>query len=169
MRANKLRCLATILASCLVLLGELLCGAVVGLPQAKGLEGGAPPSGTGASDKGNTKVKALLKERLETLRTLAHQIGEAYKANDGAVSFKHVYDANLMVLNAELELCDSQTDRIAILEKIFSAAKDYEAHIREGVQSGGVASSALVKAKIARLDAEIALERAKANAAARPK
>jgi len=64
------------------------------------------------------------------------------------------------VRHAELDLCDTSKERVAVLEKMLAEAKDYEKTIFQQVESGGAQASTALKAKVSRLDVEIALERA---------
>lgn len=112
-----------------------------------------------AAQPKDSKVKELLKERLATLKEIAVQIERAYKGR--AMSIEQLQDANLAVLKAELDLCESDKERIAVLEKIVELAKTQEKQAVEAVKGGAVSGTTALKAKVSRLEAEIALERAK--------
>ena len=120
----------------------------------------APPAGR-QDEKKETKLRELLKERLATLRALAEMMNQA--SRQGELSAEKVYRAAQMVHQAELDLCDNDKERIAVLEKIVKAAKDYEDRTAEHAKAQVVPQSAILKAKVGRLEAEIALERAKAG------
>jgi hypothetical protein len=114
--------------------------------------------------KADAKLNKLLKERLAALRALADQTTKDYKA--GQVSFDRVHHATKAVLHAELELCDSDRERIAVLEKLVAQAKANEQHATERYKSGAAPASDALMAAAGRLEAEIALEQAKSKAAA---
>jgi hypothetical protein len=114
--------------------------------------------------KADAKLDDLLKQRLATLRALADQTTKDYKA--GRVSFERVHHAAQALLHAELELCSSDKERIAVLEKIVAEAKGYETNAVERYKSGAAPSSDALMATASRLEAEIALERAKSKVAA---
>ena len=77
------------------------------------------------------------------------------------ISLDKVYEANQAVRNAELDMCDTTKERVAVLEKMLAEAKGYEKIIAKAVEVHAISSSDAVKAKVGRLDVEIALERAK--------
>lgn len=109
-----------------------------------------------------TKQEELVKERLAVLREIAKLSTEAYKS--GTRSYAEVREATRMVLQAELEQCNSDKDRIAVLEKWVAEAKKMEEHAGQLSKTGQVPIATALKAKADRLQAEIALEQAKAKA-----
>lgn len=115
--------------------------------------------------KADAKLKELLKERLITLRALADQATKDYRA--GRVSFDRVHQATRAVLRAELELCESDKERITVLEKIAAQARTNEANTVERYKSGATPASDALMATAGRLEAEIALARTKAKVATR--
>src|SRR5947207_848326 len=70
------------------------------------------------------KQKALLTERLAILRDLVRLSTAAYKTAGG--SYEEVSEATRRMLQAELELCASDKERIAVLEKLVAEAKTVE-------------------------------------------
>jgi hypothetical protein len=122
---------------------------------------GDPPPG-GKADK-EDKVRTLLKERLAVLKEMAAQVHERFKA--GASSSAEVMRANQEVYKAELELCETPKERVAVLEKNLDATKVLEDHVAQLVKAGAVPTAELLRAKANRLEAEIALEREKAKVA----
>ena len=112
-----------------------------------------------AADAKDTKVKALLKERHATLQAIASQTTEQYKA--GAASVLQLAEANRAARNAELDLCDTDQERVAVLEKMLAEAKEYEKRAEQQHQAGSIPFTAALKARADRLEVEIALERAK--------
>lgn len=106
----------------------------------------------------DTRLKELLKERLDTLKEIAAQTEKGFKG--GQVPMGRVLEANQAVLRAELELCESDRDRVAVLEKIVKAAREREEFVAKQASSA-VPARDVLKAKADRLEAEIALERAK--------
>lgn len=105
------------------------------------------------------KLKDLLTEKLGLLKEIASQKATAYQA--GLVPFADVDAANQAVLKTELELCATGKERVAVLEKMLADAKEWEKRVAQQVKSGTAPTSEAVKAKVSRLDVEIALERAK--------
>lgn len=110
-------------------------------------------------DVDNPKVTALLKERLTTLREVETLTQNLFRS--GRVSFDAVVQATTAALEAELDLCQTQKERVAVLEKALDVAKDGEAHAKAAVETARAPVSDALKAKANRLKVEIALERAK--------
>ena len=123
----------------------------------------APLEADSAPKAKEAKLKALLRERLDTARDLAALVTKAYEAGSG--SFAAVHEANLAILHAELDLCARDKDRIAVLEKFVVALKRFEKQVVEQHKTGAVPRSDVLKAKLARLEGEIALERTRSKAA----
>jgi hypothetical protein len=108
-------------------------------------------------------LNALQKERLTTVRDIAKLAAEAYKAGLG--SYDEVREAAQMVLQAELEQCASDKERVAVLQKFVAQAKQLEDHAAQLSKTGQAPTRTALKAKAERLQAEISLQRAAANAA----
>jgi multidrug efflux pump subunit AcrA (membrane-fusion protein) len=109
----------------------------------------------------DTKLKELQKERLAATRDFAKQVKERVKNGNGTL--EDLIEPTRMLLEAELDLCDSDKERIAVLEKILAEAK-YTERLAAGFASKGQGrQSTADMAKAERLRFEIALERAKAN------
>jgi hypothetical protein len=111
----------------------------------------AQPLALAASGK-DGRLSALLQERLTALREASAATNQGYHA--GRESLADVITANQAVRSAELELCGTDKERIAILEKRIAAQQ---------VGLGVVPTSNILKAKVNRLDMEIAMERAKSK------
>jgi outer membrane protein TolC len=144
----------------LFVLALLLVGGSIG-----GWSAGSPR--VVAADAKDSKVKELLKERLATLRKLVHAVTADYVK--GQVSFDRVQQATRALLDAELEQCESDKERIKVLEKIVTLAKESEKSAEQRYKTGNAAQSDVLMATAARLEAEIALERAKGKPAAQSK
>jgi RNA polymerase sigma factor (sigma-70 family) len=103
--------------------------------------------------------KELLKQRLAMAKEMAAQFEKGYQM--GTVSLTQLLQAKDAVLKAELDLCESDKERVAVLEKMVASAKMSEETAAAMVQSGQASPTSLLEAKLKRLEAEIALERAK--------
>ncbi len=130
----------------------LACGSVLTWPRG--------PLDAAEPEKKETKLKQLLKERLGVLRTLAELVSESYKSGRGTAD--KVYEAELMVLHAELDLCDTDKDRLAGLEQIVKKAKEYEDELAMLSKAGQVSQRSMLKATLDRIAAAIALEKFRA-------
>jgi len=114
-----------------------------------------PPAGAKSAH-----LKELLQERLTTAREASRLAMERFKNGQ---SFGEIREANLLLVEAELDVCDTAQERVAALEKLRGIAQD-TARIAEAFTKAGQgpATTALL-AKADLLQIEIALERAKAK------
>jgi hypothetical protein len=117
-------------------------------------------AGARAAEPKDTRLKELLKERLAALKLVA-AAATAQRKIDPAFNLNQLIEANQAVHQAELELCETDKDRIAVLEKALLEAKEMEKAVERLVEAGQAAVWEPQKAKAARLAVEIALERAK--------
>jgi hypothetical protein len=132
--------------------------------------------GVAADDKGketeseakksapNQKVQALLKERLAILKDMQHRTAKRHQA--GQASKGELLEINLRVLKAELDLCPTDRERIAVHEKIVAVLKAIEHQVGELARHSAAAAGTLLEARLNRLEAEIDLERARAKSVA---
>jgi RNA polymerase sigma factor (sigma-70 family) len=116
-----------------------------------------PPPGTPVARE--SRVRTLLQERLKILRARADRLRLMQEQN--AASAGEVRRADLRVLQAELELCETDRERIAVHEKIVGIYKAIEDRARVLQQQNAVSSEEIQDAILNRLEAEIALERVK--------
>jgi RNA polymerase sigma factor (sigma-70 family) len=135
--------------------------------------------GVGADDKGegakpeakepapNHKVQALLKERLAILKGMQSRAEKLYQA--GQASKGALQQINLRVLKAELDLCETDKERVAVHEKVVAVLKAIEQQAGELAKRGAAAAGTLQEARLNRLEAEVALERARAKSVTPPK
>ena len=117
---------------------------------------GDPVKPAGAAD---SKLKVLLKEKLAIAQEAATLTTTAYQS--GGTSFESVVEANQVVGKAQLDLCDTSAKRVAVLDRMLVQAKDFEKRVAELVKGEAGPKTNLLKAKLIRLDVEVALERAK--------
>ncbi len=129
---------------------------VAALALAALLAAGAP---SGAAEGDSDKAKALLKERLATVKLVADRLEAGYKA--GSVPVAELMQAAEAVLKAELDLCETAKERVAVLEKLAEAAKRREGLVEKMVKAATATGTDMLRAKMSRLEAEIALERAR--------
>jgi hypothetical protein len=116
--------------------------------------------GHGPSTTGS-KLHALLKEKLTTLQMFASQMTAAFEGSES--SWLQVLEANRDVGHAKLDLCNTDQQRLAVLERLLAQAENFEKDAAEHVKSRRAPGWTALKAKLNRLEVEIALERAKAG------
>lgn len=108
-------------------------------------------------------LQQLRAEHLAVLREIVKQTTAAWKA--GAADYQQVSAAMQALHKAELEQCESDKDRVAVLEKIVAQAKEAEQIADQFGKAGTSAPWAALKAKADRLQAEIDLEKVKTKVA----
>ena len=81
----------------------------------------------------------------------------------GQESKGELLQIKLRVLKAELDLCATDKERIAVHEKMVAVLKAIEQQARELARERAAAAGTLLEARLNRLEAEIALERARAK------
>ena len=128
--------------------------------------GGADDKGKGAKPEAkepapNHKVQALLKERLAILKEMQNRAEKLYQT--GQVSKGELLQINLRVLKAELDLCETDKERVAVHEKVVAVLKAIEQQAEELARRRAADAGILLEARLNRLEGEIALERARAK------
>ncbi|HLW64720.1 MAG TPA: hypothetical protein VKS79_05320 [Gemmataceae bacterium] len=107
----------------------------------------------------DSKIKQLQKERLAILKDVARLAKERIRVGQGTV--EELRDAERMLLDAELELCSTDKERVEVLERHLSQAQEIEQMMDKMAKAGIVRTSSSLLAKADRLQVEIALARAK--------
>jgi len=115
--------------------------------------------GVEAQTSRSGRVRDLQEQRLDTLRDLVKITTEHY--HSGLASAEDLWSATRAKDEAELDLCNSNADRIAILERIVAEAKELEAQDAKLVANKLLSRTLMLKAKANRLRQEIRLEDAK--------
>jgi hypothetical protein len=72
-----------------------------------------------------------------------------------------VYEVRRLLLNAELDAAEKQSDRITLYQNFVNGMKEYEKMVAQRVETARAPRSSFLKVKAIRLEAEIHLERAK--------
>lgn len=115
---------------------------------------------------GNDKIEQMQKERVEALREAAKQISLRFES--GTIDIDQLRLATRELLDAELDLCKTNKERVAALEKYVAVAKKHEAIASNFVKTGQAPSTVGLNAKADRLKAEILLERLRQKLDAKP-
>src|SRR5207249_1092931 len=104
-----------------------------------------------AAEPEDAKLKELLTERRETLRKVVDLSLAQYA--QGTLDLTPVVQAQQALAKAELELCDSDKKRIAVLEQSIALAKKFESMVEGRWKAGAVGTTArdLLMAKVNRL------------------
>jgi hypothetical protein len=107
----------------------------------------------------NTKIKELQKERVAILKDVARLAMEGLRVGQGTPEELRV--AQRMLMDAELDLCGSDKERVEVLEKHLTQAQDMEKMMDKLAKAGILGTKSALVAKADRLQLEIALARAK--------
>lgn len=115
---------------------------------------GAPP----ATAPGNShEIQKLQQDRIEELRAAANDAAVMFQTGSSNLTFEKVYERKQMLLQAELDAAGSGQQRMTILRAMLGNARDLEQHVQQQEQHGNARPFAGHDAKVAVLDAEIAL------------
>jgi len=109
------------------------------------------------------KVKELQKERIATLTEMVDATTRMFQ--NGKVSLEEVCKARLLLLTAELDAAEKESDRITLYKNIVDELKKYEDFDAKMVEQARGSQVSVLKVRARRLEAEINLERAKAKEA----
>ena len=104
-------------------------------------------------------VTKLLIERRDTLRSIEDL--HKRQIQSGAGGYVELIRATMARLEAELDLADSNEERIATLEKKLEETKKLERMVQERLKNGAANELEILRIRVERLEAEIALERTK--------
>lgn len=111
---------------------------------------------TPAEQRKEARIKTLLKERYSTLKKIEDEVTAMYRK--GKASPSEVAEAKRAARNAELDLCETDAERVAVLEKMLAESKDNKKLAEAGFHAAKLLHSAVLKATTDRLEVEIALE-----------
>jgi outer membrane protein TolC len=112
-------------------------------------------------EKSAKKVKELQRERIATLKQMVDVNSRLEER--GMVSLEEALEARVLLLNAELDAAEKESDRVTLYKKIVDVLKGYEKFAEERVKNAGGTPVPILKVKARRLEAEIHLEQEKAK------
>ena len=119
------------------------------------------PARVDAQIKQSSKVRELEEQRLVTLSNLVEITSERVKS--GELSADELLDATRARDEAKLDLCTSDAERLAVLEKIVEEARTLENQDAKLVAEKVESQRILLKATANRLEQQIRLESARAK------
>jgi colicin import membrane protein len=108
----------------------------------------------------NDAIAALMKERIGLFEQIVVLEEKAMEAGRG--SSERIFLAREQLARAQLDVAATEKERLAIHEKIVALARELEKVAEEHNKAGTVPMVDLLRAKNHRIEAEIALERARA-------
>jgi RNA polymerase sigma factor (sigma-70 family) len=115
-----------------------------------------------APDEGSAKkIKDLQKERVTILKDVVEQSAKLYQ--NARIEYAEVLEAQLLLLRAELDLAEKESERIALYQKTIDVLKQHEALAKARHESGRGTAVPGLRIKARRLEVEILLEQAKAK------
>jgi len=109
----------------------------------------------------NDTIKKLLQKRLEIVIEIHTLLVEGYKV--GEVEFRQVAEARMLMLSAQLDLCETKKERVKVHHETVEAAKELLRIVTDLAKAEEVGQVDVLKAKAQLLEAQIALERLKAS------
>jgi hypothetical protein len=135
------------------LFAALLCCLLAGGP-------GLPAKADEKTDP-KDQIKTIRLARLETLREIYELLSKAQPK--GGATLNDVRDARVAVLNAQLDLSETSADRVKVLEDLVKETRGWEDDTNRAAQAGNGTRIDAVRAKLRRVDAELALAQEKAK------
>ena len=108
-----------------------------------------------------SKIKSLQRQRLTVLTEAASEIKSTYLA--GRTSVDRLQAALRDQYEAELDLCETDKDRLKVLGVILKLAGESEQSLEKRYKAGDLPKSELLAATAATLQAAISVEKMKAK------
>ena len=102
------------------------------------------------------KLRSLLLERYDILKDIVESDWKLLELGRGDI--KALKNATVAMFHAEADLCSSDAERIKVYEKLVAALREYEAWAERRAAAGRDEADVL-QVKVARLDAQIKLEK----------
>ncbi len=107
----------------------------------------------------NERLRELLEERYEILKTLVESEKHLVKIGQG--SSRRIVEATAAMLRAEADLCSTDSARIDIHEKIVAILRECEVLMDREVKAGMAGQDAVERNRLLRLEAKIEIEKMK--------
>jgi flagellar basal body rod protein FlgF len=107
----------------------------------------------------NEKLRELLKERYDILKTFVETQVRLKEIGQGSTMELSAATANMFY--AEADLCTTGTERIKIYEKVVDLYRKHEERLEREVATGTVSPAEVTAARLPRLEAQIKLEKEK--------
>lgn len=111
------------------------------------------------------KLRALQEERLAVLKDIQVQTTAAY--GQGTTGIKAVIDARIQLLDAQIELAESREEILKLRTDLVNEAMTWEQNVARMIKNGERPGIDALKAKVFRLNAQIALEKARSETSLR--
>jgi hypothetical protein len=122
-------------ATVLLVLGALAVAGVIAYPRVAAQQNEArQPEKPSPAAKGEDKLQALLKERVEGAKKWLEVRNQEYLAGQGTLAV--LFEASRELLHAEQELSGNKNERIAALEAHLKLTKDIEAINKKRFDAG---------------------------------
>jgi hypothetical protein len=119
------------------------------------------PSRKERKEESAKKVKELQKERIATLEEMKNLISVLSKVR--LAPHEEVFETRLLLLKAELDAAEKESDRITLYKNTVEVLKEYEQWTADMVKQARGTAYPVLKIKTRRLEVEIDLEREKAK------
>jgi hypothetical protein len=103
------------------------------------------------------KIRELRQRRLAILEEIQKVVSMQY--GSGNVGYDAVHNASTAVLKAQLELCQTKQERVAVWRKLIDEAKQWNHYVEQGSEAGKRSEVDRLDSAIYLLDCEIGLER----------
>lgn len=112
-----------------------------------------------AQSGSSERLRELLEERYEILKTFVEREKELVRIGQGSI--REIVEATAAMLRAEADLCSTDSARIKIHEKVVTVLREWEDTIIRAAKAGRAYRGDVRKTTLARLEAQIELEKLK--------
>jgi len=122
----------------------------------------APAAGARSKEKTDTSdaIKELLKQRLATVVEIDKLVQTAYRSGEAGVD--QVHQARAALLSAQLDLAETKDEQIKVHLDLVRQAEEWSKVVAEMAKAQQATAIDVLKAKAHLLEAQIALEKARA-------
>lgn len=106
----------------------------------------------------NEKIRELLKERYDVLKTIVEEMKRLMEAGRHP-GITELRAATVAMFYAEADLCTTGSERIKVYERLVGALRVLERELEREVAAGQRIPAEILRAKVPRLEAQIRLEK----------
>jgi outer membrane protein TolC len=130
------------------------------------------PVARGAASANNAaaaeqKIRTLQRDLLTVLRQARSMLMDGYKT--GEIDFSRVLEGNVQLLRAELDACNTEAQKIKVLEQIADTYKELDEVALRLFRAGQGQATDQLAAKAKLIETEIAIERLRLKSSASSK
>jgi hypothetical protein len=123
----------------------------------------ATPASEDQTDESAKRIKEQRKERVAVLKQQVEGLTTLFKDGRARVSSEEVLGAMRLLIEAELEVAETDAERVDRYKRLVAVLRDHEKVAETQVRAARGLTTSVLKVKASRLQAEIYLEQAQAK------